>query len=102
MDLAQVKALVELCINKLSDAAAKSELKANCEKFDSELGELGTPDGLTDSCVSSGIFGSPLAVRPKEASDGFHTIGDVMPLTASAHVVACATTAWRFGRVPKY
>jgi len=35
---------------------------------------------------------SPLAVRPKEASDGFHTIGDVMPLTASAHVVACATT----------
>jgi len=37
-------------------------------------------------------FASPLAVRPKEASDGFHTIGDVMPLTASAHVVACATT----------
>jgi len=30
-------------------------------------------------------FASPLAVRPKEASDGFHTIGDVMPLTASAH-----------------
>ena len=37
-------------------------------------------------------FASPLVVRPKEASDGFHTIGDVMPLTASAHVVACATT----------
>jgi len=37
-------------------------------------------------------FASPLAVRPNEASDGFHTIGDVMPLTASAHVVACATT----------
>ena len=37
-------------------------------------------------------FASPLAVRPKEASDGFHTIGDVMPLTASAHVVAQATT----------
>jgi len=34
-------------------------------------------------------FASPLAVRPKEASDGFHTIGDVVPLTASAHVVAC-------------
>jgi len=31
-------------------------------------------------------FASPLAVRPKEASDGFHTIGDVMLLTASAHV----------------
>jgi len=37
-------------------------------------------------------FASPLAVRPKQDSDGFHTIGDVMPLTASAHVVACATT----------
>ena len=37
-------------------------------------------------------FASPLAIRPNEASDGFHTIGDVMPLTASAHVVACATT----------
>jgi len=37
-------------------------------------------------------FASPLAVRPKEASDGFHTIGDVMHLTASAHGVACATT----------
>ena len=35
---AQMKASVELCINKLSDAAAKSELKANCEKFDSALG----------------------------------------------------------------
>jgi len=54
-NLAQMKASVELCINKLSDAAAKSELKANCEKFDSELGELGTLDGLIDSCVSSGI-----------------------------------------------
>jgi len=36
-DLAQVKASVEQCINKLSDAVAKSELSANCEKFDSEL-----------------------------------------------------------------
>jgi len=53
-DSARVKASVELCINKLSDAAAKSELKANCEKFDSDLGELGTQDGLADSCVSSG------------------------------------------------
>jgi len=50
-----VKASVELCINKFSDAAGKSELKANCETFDSDLGELGTPDGLADSCVSSGI-----------------------------------------------
>jgi len=50
---AQVKASVELRINKLSDADAKSELKANCEKFDSELRELGTRDGLADSCVSS-------------------------------------------------
>jgi len=30
----QVKVSVELCINKLSDSAAKSELKANCEKFE--------------------------------------------------------------------
>jgi len=52
---AQVKACVELCINNLSDAAAKSELKANCEKFDSELGELGTLDGLADTCVSTGM-----------------------------------------------
>jgi len=54
-DLARVKASVELCINKLCDAAAKSELKGNCEKFDSGLGELGTPDDLADSCVSSGM-----------------------------------------------
>jgi len=46
-----MKASAELCINKLSDAAAKSELKANCEKFDSEFGELRTPDG----CDSSGM-----------------------------------------------
>jgi len=48
-----MKDSVELCINKCSYAAAKSELKANCEKFDSELGELRTPDGLAGSCVSS-------------------------------------------------
>jgi len=35
-----MKASVELCINRLSDAAAKSKLKANFEKFDSELGNL--------------------------------------------------------------
>jgi len=46
-----MKASVELCINKLSDAAAKSELKANCEKFDSEFEELRMPSG----CVSSGM-----------------------------------------------
>jgi len=39
-DIVQMKASVELCTNKLSDAGAKSELKANCEKFDSELGNL--------------------------------------------------------------
>jgi len=50
-----VKASVELCISKLYDAAAKSELKANCEKFDSELAEIGTLDDMTDSCVSSGM-----------------------------------------------
>jgi len=49
-----MKTSVELCINKLSDAAAKSKLKANCETFDSELGEHGTLDGLTDSSLSSG------------------------------------------------
>ena len=54
-DFAQVKASVELCINRFSDDAAKSELKTDCEKFDSELGELGTLDGLADSCVSSGM-----------------------------------------------
>jgi len=48
-----MKASAESCINKLSDAAAKSELKANCEKFDSELGELRTPGGSADSCASS-------------------------------------------------
>jgi len=37
IDFAQMKASVELCINKLSDATAKFELKANCEKFDSEF-----------------------------------------------------------------
>ena len=35
-NFAQMKACVELCTNKLSDTAAKSGLKANCEKFDSE------------------------------------------------------------------
>ena len=49
-----MKASVELCINKLSDVAAKSGLKANCEKSESELGELWTPGGLTDSRVSNG------------------------------------------------
>jgi len=53
-NLALMKASVELCINKLSDAAAKSELKASGEKFESEL-ELRTVDGLADSCVSSGM-----------------------------------------------
>jgi len=47
----QLKASVELYINKLSDAV----LNPSCEKFDSESGELRTPDGLADSCVSSGM-----------------------------------------------
>ena len=51
-NFAKMKASVELCINKLSDAAAKSELKANSEKFDSELRELRTPDSC---CVSNGM-----------------------------------------------
>jgi len=50
-DFARVKASVELCINKLSDAAAKCELKANWGKFGGEFGVLRTPD----SCVSSGM-----------------------------------------------
>jgi len=50
-----MKASVELCINKLSDAASKSELKANYEDFDGESGELRTLDGLAYSCVSSGM-----------------------------------------------
>ena len=54
-NFAQMKASAELCTNKLSDAAAKSELKANCEIFDSELGWLRTLDGLADSCMSSGM-----------------------------------------------
>jgi len=49
----QMKASVELCINKLSGAAAKSDLKAKCKKFDSELGDLRMSDDLADSCVSS-------------------------------------------------
>ena len=53
-DLAQVKASVELCIHKISDGAAKSEFKANFQKFDSKL-ELGTLVGLVESCVSSGM-----------------------------------------------
>jgi len=37
-NLVHMKDSVDLCINKLSDAAVISEFKANCEKFDSELG----------------------------------------------------------------
>jgi len=54
-NFAQMKASLELCIKNLSDAAAKSKLKTNCEKFHSELGEFKTPDGLADSCVSRGM-----------------------------------------------
>jgi len=54
-DFTQVKASVELCINQLSDSAAEFELKAVCEKFDSEIGDLGTLGDLAYSCVSSGM-----------------------------------------------
>jgi len=37
-NFAQMKASVELCINKHSDAAAESELQANSEKTSSCLG----------------------------------------------------------------
>ena len=47
-NFAQMKASVEICINKLSDDAANSELEAIFKKFDSELGDLRTPDGLAD------------------------------------------------------
>jgi len=46
-----MKSSVELCINKLYDAAAESEFKTNCEKIYIELEELGTLDDLADSCV---------------------------------------------------
>jgi len=55
LQFAQVKASVELCINKLYGAAAESEFKADCEQFGSELGELGKLGDLADSCVSSGM-----------------------------------------------
>jgi len=44
-----MKASVGLCINKLSDVAAESELKVDCERFRSESEEPRTPDGLADS-----------------------------------------------------
>jgi len=50
-NLAQMKASVALCINKVSDAAAKSELKTDLERFESVLGEIRTPGGLADSCA---------------------------------------------------
>jgi len=45
-----MKASVEMCINKLSDAVAKSKLKADWERFKSKLVEFRTLDGLADSC----------------------------------------------------
>jgi len=54
-NFAQMKAsAIATCINKLSDAAAESELEANCEKFDSKLGELRT---LTRVCQAAWRFG---------------------------------------------
>jgi len=50
-NLAQMKASIELCIIKLSDATAKSVLKANWGRFESELRELRTLDGFADSCA---------------------------------------------------
>ena len=73
---AQMKASVELRISKLSDVAAKSELKANCEKFDSELRELRTPDGLADSCLSSGMAFRKGTERSANWSSPFTKKGD--------------------------
>ena len=46
LNFAYMKASIELCISKLSYAAAISEIKANCEEFDSELGNLKRRTGL--------------------------------------------------------
>jgi len=46
-----MKASAELCINKHSDAAAKSELIVDWERFKSKLVELRTLGGLADSCA---------------------------------------------------
>jgi len=54
-NFAQMKGSVELCINKLLGAAAKSELQTNCKKFDNESEELRTRDDLSDSCVPNGM-----------------------------------------------
>jgi len=50
-NFAQMKISIKLCINKLSDAASKSSFKLIAKSL--WIGELGTPDGLADSCVSS-------------------------------------------------
>jgi len=42
-------------LDSLGVRNCESILKANCEKFDSGLGELGKLDDLADSCVSSGM-----------------------------------------------
>jgi len=62
-----MKASAELCINKLSDAAAKSKLKVDWERFARKLEEFRTPDGLADSCACqmAGRFGRP----PKGQTD---------------------------------
>jgi len=49
-------ASVELCIHKLSDVAAKSELKADWERFESELVKRRTLDGLADGVWSGMAF----------------------------------------------
>jgi len=66
-NLVQMKASAELCINKLSDAAAKSKLKVDWERFARKLEEFRTPDGLADSCACqmAGRFGRP----PKGQTD---------------------------------
>ena len=75
-NFALMKASVELCINKLSHAAAKSEFKANCEKFDSELGEVGMPDDLADLSVCQMAWRFGTAPKDWQIDHPVYTMGD--------------------------
>jgi len=73
-----MKASVELCINKLSDPAAKSELQADWERFESELGQLRTPDDLADSYACQVAMHGVLEGHRKVGKPiiPLHTMGD--------------------------
>jgi len=76
----QMKASVELCINKLSDAAAKSKPEANCEKFDSELGELRTLDGLAECVKWHGVLSGHRKVgRPSPYTKSETGVNEQLP-----------------------